>query len=117
MPLSEVINLALTVQQRASCDVIEIARPALTNWITQPEASNTELKASFQFTQKEVDDLKETYIKQDEDIEVMKKELAELKNKKYEEKEVMKKRMNYQEDYSRRNNFRIDDIEENAREN
>lgn len=118
MPLSEEIKLALEVQQRAYKDLIEVVRSTLSDKIKQLEASNTELIVSLQFSQKEIDDLKKTCLKQDEKIIVMKKEIVELKNNKLEEElSTIKKRMDYQEDYSRRKNLRIDGIDENQGEN
>lgn len=118
MPLSEDIRIALEVQQKAYRDLIDVVRSTLNDRIKQLEANHTELTVSLQFTQKEVDDLKKTSAEKDEEINKLKKEIVEQKNKKYEEEmDVIKKKLNYQEDYSRRNNLRIDGLEEDPGEN
>lgn len=118
MPLSEDIRTALEIQQKAYRELIDVVRATLTDRIKQLEANYGELTVSLQFTQKEVDDLKKTSEVKDEEISKLKKEIAELKNRKYEEEmDVIKKKLNYQEDYSRRNNLRIDGLEEDPGEN
>ncbi|KAK4326741.1 hypothetical protein Pmani_002759 [Petrolisthes manimaculis] len=113
MPMSEDIRIALEVQQKAYRDLIDVVRSTFNDRIKQLETNHNELTASLQFTQREVDDLKKTSTEKDEEINRMKKEIAELKNRMYEEEmEVIKKKLNYQEDYSRRNNIRIDGLEE-----
>ncbi|KAK4322452.1 hypothetical protein Pmani_006792 [Petrolisthes manimaculis] len=116
MPMSEDIRIALEVQQKAYRDLIDVVRSTFNDRIKQLEANHNELTASLQFTQREVDDLKKTSTEKDEEINRMKKEIAELKNRKYEEEmEVIKKKLNYQEDYSRRNNIRIDGLEDDPK--
>lgn len=118
MPLSEDIRTALEIQQKAYRELIDVVRSSLTDRINQLEAHHSELTVSLQFTQKEVDDLKKTSEEKDDEISKLKKEIAEMKNRKYEEEmDVIKKKLNYQEDYSRRNNLRIDGLEEDPGEN
>ena len=65
-----------------------------------------------------MDELKLACAKQSEKIDTLEKEIFGMKNKKYdEEMEKMTKRLNYQDDYSRRNNLRIDGVEESPGEN
>lgn len=118
MPLNQDLKLVLEVQQEAHRDLIEVVRSTLNERIMQVEKQNAELIASLQFTQKEMDDVKETNAKQEEEIIKMKKEKAELKNNNREdEMDELKRRMNYHEDYSRRKNLRIDGVDEQPGEN
>ncbi|KAK4322451.1 hypothetical protein Pmani_006791 [Petrolisthes manimaculis] len=79
MPMSENIWIALEVQQKAYRDLIDVVRSTFNDRIKQLEANHNELTASLQFTQREVDDLKKTSTEKDEEINRMKKEMAELK--------------------------------------
>lgn len=80
MPLNEDLKLVLEVQQEAYRDLIEVVRSTLNERILQVEKQNTELIASLQFTQKEMEDVKKTNAMQEEEIIKMKKEIVELNN-------------------------------------
>ncbi len=111
----EELKLLLEVQQKAYKDAMEILVGDVTDRLRKLEKQNDQLRGSLEYTQKEVDTLKS-------DNEKLKEELCDLK------KDVMKKsgiaekmneiqdRLNYQEDYSRRNNIRLDGIEERPNE-
>ena len=117
MPLSQEVKLALEIQQKAYRDLLEVVQSPLNKKIKHLETANMELTVSLQFTQKDMDELKLTCAKQSEKIDTLEKEIFGMKNKKYDEEMEMTKRLNYQEDYSRRNNLSIDGVEESPGEN
>ena len=114
---SQEVKLALEIQEKAYRDLLEVVQLTLNEKIEQLETTNMEVTVSLQFTQKDMHDPKLTCVKQNEKIDKLKKEILDMKNKKYDEEMEMIKRLNYQEDYSRRNNLRIDGVKETPGEN
>lgn len=109
----EIKNM-LEVQQKAYKDAIEIVMIDVTGRLRQLERRNEELIHSLEFTQKEVDTLKL-------ENNTLKEEVAHLKIsvKKTDVDDKVNKineRLDYQEDYSRRNNLRFDGLEEKPNE-
>lgn len=109
------LKLMLEIQQKAYKDATELLMTEVTNRMRHLEQRNQELVHSLEFTQREVDGLKS-------DNSVMKEELCNLKKelaKKTDADEKINKindRLDYQEDYSRRNNLRFDGLEEKSNE-
>ncbi|KAK3890813.1 hypothetical protein Pcinc_005258 [Petrolisthes cinctipes] len=111
----EDIKTMLDMQQQAYRDAMEMVMKDLSSRIRQVESSNTELIRSLQYTQKEVEDLradKKTLI---EEVTTLKKEL--YKKSEVEDKFIqLQSRIDYQKDYSRRNNLRFDGLDETPNE-
>ncbi|KAK4296242.1 hypothetical protein Pmani_031242 [Petrolisthes manimaculis] len=111
----EDIKTMLDMQQQAYRDAMEILMKDLSSRIRQVESSNSELIHSLQYTQKEVEDLKADKKTLIEEVTTLKKELC--KKSEVEDKFVqLQSRVDYQEDYSRRNNLRFDGLDETLNE-
>lgn len=112
---TEDIKIMLDIQQQAYKDAMEMVMKDITNRIRQVESRNSELIHSLEFTQREMDDLKANNKVLVEEVTALKKELS----KKFEVDEKiiqLQSRMDYQEDYSRRNNLRFDGVDETPNE-
>lgn len=105
----------LDIQQQTYKDAMEIIMKDLTSRIRQVESRNTELLHSLEFTQKEVEELKTNNKTLIEEVTTLKKELS--KKSEVDEKIIkLQSRIDYQEDYSRRNNLRFDGLDETPNE-
>ena len=111
----EELKIMLEVQQNAYKDVAQLLFADISTRMKQLEQRNQELVHSLEFTQGEVDVLKK-------ENKTLKEDIAHLKNQLNKATEVENKihkindRLDYQEDYSRRNNLRFDGVDEKARE-
>lgn len=105
----------LESQERAYKLAIDIVVKQMTDQISKLQGTVSDLTASLQFTQREVDDLKSTvkaYEKDKKETNVKINNLneqLESENKKIKE---MEEKQNKQEDYSRRKNVRITGVAE-----
>lgn len=107
--------MLLEVQQKAYKDATELLMTTVTSRLQQLENRNQELLRSLEFTQSEVDLIKNENTKLKEDLSNLKIEL--IKKTDTEEKiNKINDRLDYQEDYSRRNNLRFDGLEERPNE-
>lgn len=115
MVTKEDIKMMLEVQQKAYKDVTQLLLASITSKVEQLEKCNLELQRSLEYTQKEVDSLKEENIILKKDLVNMNTELIKKTNT--EEKiNKINDRLDYQEDYSRRCNLRFDGIDEKPNE-
>lgn len=107
--------MLLEVQQKAYKDATELLMRTVTSRLQQLEDRNQELLRSLEFTQNEVDSIKT-------ENTLLKEELSNLKTELIKETDTEEKinkiydRLDYQEDYSRRNNLRFDGLEEKPNE-
>lgn len=99
----EAIKVLLNSQERTLRSAMDIVVKQLQDRIIKAEKSVEEVIKSLEFSQAEVLDLKnevEVLVKSNKDKQLM---IADLQSKVHEQEQ----RLNYQEDYSRRNNLRI----------
>lgn len=112
---SAAITKILESQERAYKTAMEIVVKNLTDRIDRLEATVSDLTASLEFSQNEIDSLKST-IKTHEAEQVASKKTIDKLSQHIDitqrRIEDMEDRINYQEDYSRRNNIRISGVEE-----
>lgn len=115
MLTSEDVRVMLEVQQKAYRDCVEILLSDVTSRLRQLEVRNGELVQSLEFTQKEMDSLKE-------ENKTLKKEISDMKmatstSTTVDEKiDKINNKLDYMEDYSRRNNLRFEGMEEKPNE-
>lgn len=115
MVSSEDLKTMLEVQQKAYRDATELLMVDIGSRMRLLEQRNQELVHSLEFTQKEMEDLKKENKTLKEDLLSLKKEVVENSN--VEEKiRKINDRLDYQEDYSRRNNLRFDGLDEKPNE-
>lgn len=115
MPSTEEIKLLLEIQQKAFREGVEVLFQDVNNRLKQVELMNLELKCSLEFSQKEVEDCKNINKVLQDEVSYLKKEIAK-KSEVDDKIEDLKNRVDYHEDYSRRNNLRFDGIEEKNNE-
>lgn len=117
MVISEEIKLLLEVQQKAYHDSVKMLVSSINERMKHQEDKINDLVVSLQFSQKELDDLKSVNAVQKEEILQLKKDKASLKIREIENAiEKINNRQDYQEDYSRRNNIRIEGVAEDYKE-
>ena len=115
MLTSEDVKVMLEVQQKAYRDCVEMLLSDVTRRLRQLEERNSELVQSLEFTQKEVDSLKEENKTLKEEMKTVNK--ATSMNTTMEEKiNKINNKLDYMEDYSRRNNLRFEGMEEKPNE-
>lgn len=109
------IKVMLEVQQKAYKDSMEYMLSDVTSRLRQLEVRNAELIHSLEFTQQELDTLKN-------ENKTLKEEITHLKEERDKQGELevklnnLNRRIDYQEDYSRRNNLRFDGLPEQPNE-
>lgn len=114
---SSMIKAMLDSQERAYKSAMDILVKQMTERIDKLEGKVSDLTASLQFTQHEVDELKSTNKEHEREKKEAMSKMASLvdqlniSNERFKELEG---RINYQEDYSRRKNLRISGIEERS---
>ena len=109
------LKVLLDSQDKAYRGALEIFMKQTSENVKSLQSTITDLQTSLEFSQKDLDDLKQELNnykqgKKDdcETIKALKEELEESKKK----IQCLEERVNYQEDYSRRNNLQIIGIEE-----
>lgn len=115
MSTSEDIKLMLEIQHQAYKNTIEILMQEVNNRMKLLETHNRDLVHSLEFTQRQVDDLTKDNKTLKEEIVDLKKEIT-MKTEVEDKLQTLKDRIDYQEDYSRRNNLRFSGLEENVNE-
>lgn len=111
----EDIKVMFEVQQKAYKDIAELLMADMNGKMKSLEQQNQELLHSLEFTQREVDSLKIENKSLKEDLHKVKGELNKVIV--FDEKiRKINDRLDYQEDYSRRNNLRFDGVEEKPNE-
>lgn len=115
MLTTEDVKLMLEIQLKAYKDSTQMLLNDLMERLRQVESRNKELVHSLEFTQKEVDTLKSGNTVLREELNMLKKDMSKQAEVQVKVDKLMEK-MNYQEDYSRRNNLRVDGLEEQANE-
>ena len=91
----------------------------LTERIQTLESTVSNLIASLEFSQREIDELKNAIKEHDKENLANKKTIDTLTHhidSSQQQIRSMEERLNYQDDYSRRNNIRINDVAESSRE-
>ncbi|KAK3892381.1 hypothetical protein Pcinc_003751 [Petrolisthes cinctipes] len=116
---SATITKLLESQERAYKNATEVVVKNLTERIHKLEATVSDLTASLEFSQNEIDALKTT-IKTHEAERVASRGTIDKLSQHIDSTQLkikdMEDRINYQEDYSRRNNIRISGVEEQSSE-
>lgn len=105
---SATITKLLESQERAYKNAMDIIVKNLTEKIGKLDATVSDLTASLEFSQNEIDSLKSTIKTHEAENLASKKTIDKLTQ----QIKDMEDRMNYQEDYSRRNNIRISGVQE-----
>ena len=119
MPITEDIKVVLELQQQAYRDAVQMLFSTVNfERLNHLERKNAELTVSLQFTQKEVDDLKQENKHLKEEIKQARNNASSVKTGDIGDRvEKLSRRVDYQEDYSRRNNIRIHGVPESSWEN
>lgn len=98
---SALLKTMLDSQERAYKAAMDVVVKQMNDQITKLESTISDLTTSLEFTQRELDDMKseiKEYVKEKKDAKMRMDQLEE--------------RVNYQEDYNRRKNVRINGVEE-----
>ena len=109
----EDITLILEVQQKAYKDATEILFGSLNSRIDEQTKIIQDLKRSLEFTQSEIDELKNNYGRLEGDGKIMKETIQEQKAM----IKGLQDKLDAQEDYSRKRNIRVDGVTDNSTEN
>ena len=118
MALSDITKL-LESQERAYKGAMDVMVRHLTERIQTLESTVSYLTASLEFSQREIDELKNAMKEHDKENLANKKTIDTLTHhidSSQQQIRSMEERLNYQDDYSRRNNIRINDVAESSRE-
>lgn len=110
-----IIKTLLESQERAYKSAMEVVVKQLTEQVRKLETTVSDLTTSLEFTQREVDDLKSTvrnYEKEKQEAKTMMEKLVDEVESSNSKVQDLEDRVNYQDDYSRRNNLRISGMEE-----
>lgn len=114
---SSMIKAMLDSQERAYRSAMDIIVKQMTERIDKLEGKVSDLTASLEFTQHEVDELKSINKEHEREKKEATSKIASLVDQLNTSNERLKDqegRINYQEDYSRRKNLRISGIEERS---
>lgn len=112
---SALMKTMLESQERAFKTALDVVVKQMNDQIYKLEGKISDLTSSLEFTQREVDDLKHNakdYDKEKQDAKVKIEKLNEQIDTYNTKIKELEDRLNYQEDYSRRNNVRISGVEE-----
>lgn len=105
----------LESQERAFKTALDVVVKQMTDRMNQLESKASELTTSLEFSQREIDDLKSSKKECEKELKAANSKienlLAQLDSNSGKIKQLQDK-VNYQEDYSRRNNIRINGMEE-----
>ncbi|MPC72157.1 Protein unc-13 C [Portunus trituberculatus] len=115
---SAVVKTMLEVQDQAYRGFLEIQMKQVDDKLQSMQATINKLTRSLEFTQRDVDDLKEKVKLQDQEIKCRTKENQELTARLDASSNIIKElqdKSNYQENYNHRNNLQFLGIEERPR--
>lgn len=105
----EMFQKLLDTQSNAFRSAVEILFSSLQDRVQKLEQANTELKVKLEYAESDIKELKKEKKEDKEQIEELKNQLRDMIEDKV---DVLVKRVDQQEDYSRRNNVRIDGLKE-----
>lgn len=110
-----IIKTLLDSQERAYKSAMELVVKQMNDQMRKLEGTVSDLTTSLEFTQREVDDLKSTvkiYEKEKLEANAKIEKLTDVIESSSFKMKELEERINYQDDYSRRNNIRISGVEE-----